>query len=137
MFAVFNILSGALICGVGMLFVGLEDLLNPRWDWETLIVACLPAAGVCYALAGGWMLSQARVDLTRGVIWLALAIFFGLAFILGVALLDGPHSETVVFLALFPGCLITIAAVEVAFLAFLSWRQRKILIADRKGLGTA
>src|SRR5262249_38936041 len=68
MLAVFNILSGALICGVGMLFVGLEDLLNPRWNWETLIVACLPAAGVCYALAGGWMLSQARVDLTRGVI---------------------------------------------------------------------
>jgi hypothetical protein len=127
----FKVLLGALttLAGLGCLMV--ENIgAGGRFHWEFLIAACLPVAGFCFLL-GVCIPRWTRVEAMPSMINLALAILFGLVFMLVVGLFAAFDAEprlrraTLVFLALFPGCVVMFGAVEIAVFCITDrWRQR-------------
>jgi hypothetical protein len=116
----FNILLGVLTAGMGLVFLALVSAV--RWNWDSLVVACLPAAGVCHAIGGGQILSRGREEMMRGMRFLGLTVIFGLAFLVGVAWQVNLEIDSAIFLALCPGWVVMVSAAELVFFGVISRR---------------
>ncbi len=116
---VVGFLLGLLLFAGGLFLVEFGSTGRLRWD--AIFAACMPAAGFFLLLRGVWLtMSWNPADLLQGTRILALAVILGLVFMLGmlaVALFEGLSRDILLFLTIFPGSLLVVAALDVGLIA--------------------